>query len=575
MHLPRKSNTRFLLVSGVCLLVHCLLLVWVALRDSPVDMEVRYVASGLFLIETGSGTDFPQNPPLPKLFLAAPAYPTFRRVVGTALPRANGTERAPSSVLEEVTRYLGPSTITVVHRARLASVVASVASGWLIVSCFALLGNPKAGQWAAFLWCFSPLTLWLGHMATADIFAALGVVLVILAVAFYARQPNLRRAFVLGSAVSLAASLKFTAILLLPLCLAVVLLYPWSSRAVLRPTMRAASFGLGSLLTLYPAFLFSPPLGVAFPGWWPHSRLLRAALQLPGSYSLLKLLPFDFVTGVDWQARAFELLPQRTWFLGTLREGPVYMYYPVALLVKTPAALIVLAAIGLFASVATLRGRRDGATQQDRLLAGFCLLGSFVVLSVLCWKSTVCEARYLSAVLPLLYVASAIGIATLHARWCRVFTALLAAAAAVEVAAASPHYLAFGNVLVGGPRGSWWYVSSRDVDRGQNLYRVRRWVDRHLSSHPVAIVYSPLELAFFGLSDAVRPTSTPQAVLVSVAFVTGERSYRPKHPQPRAFSEWFQHLRTVPPLAQPVPGVFLYEFSPLTSHEVPRPTSDR
>jgi hypothetical protein len=69
----------------------------------------------------------------------------------------------------------------------------------------------------------------------------------------------------------------------------------------------------------------------------------------------------------------------------------------------------------------------------------------------------------------------------------------LCAFAAVEFASVCPHYLAFFNRFVGGPRNGNEYLVDSSLDWGQDLKGLKRWMDENQIEH--------INLSYFGTAD--------------------------------------------------------------------------
>ena len=69
----------------------------------------------------------------------------------------------------------------------------------------------------------------------------------------------------------------------------------------------------------------------------------------------------------------------------------------------------------------------------------------------------------------------------------------LAAAALVWSVTSSlwiyPHSLSYFNELVGGPRGGHAYLDNSNIDWGQDLLYLKRWLDRHPEAQPLGVAY--------------------------------------------------------------------------------------
>jgi hypothetical protein len=70
---------------------------------------------------------------------------------------------------------------------------------------------------------------------------------------------------------------------------------------------------------------------------------------------------------------------------------------------------------------------------------------------------------------------------------------LLAACFAVSFGLATPRYLSYFNLFAGGAEGGWRYLLDSNIDWGQDLARLQRWMEHH--------GVSEIDLAYFGTAD--------------------------------------------------------------------------
>ncbi len=540
-----------------CIAAHAALLVWTAIDDSPTSLETTYVAAGVLLWETGGTSEFPQNPPLAKALLALPAR-LHLQIAGVPDAVPESPPRSfPSTFANELTAWLGPRVLVLVHLGRIAAVIGSILCAWLLYVAGRRLAGHRAGLCASFLWCFSGLALANGHLATADVFSAVGAALCALAAVFFAENGRISQAVLLGLSLALAVALKLTLFLLFPVGLLLVSLYP---RANIRQgLLRAGAFTTAWFFGLYVFFLFSPPVLLGPEYWVPQSHLLRKVFAFQPLRILFTLLPGNLLLGIDWQAHAFEIPEGSIWLLGTLRPLPQPLYYPVAFVLKEPLGFLALLAAGLVGVLLAWPSGRLGSAQKVFVWFGF--VGAAVLGAALLTNSTVCEYRYVTALLPFLVLPAALGLAVWANRWVGRAVILLGMLAVLEVLAFSPHYVAFGNLLAGGPYGLWRYLPRSAVDRGQDWYRLRRWLDAQPELDRAAVLGLPTERAtLLGLSTRVSPTNRPAPVVVPVSYVTGEARYV-RHPgDPEDLARWLRTLATQRPAAHPTPGTFLYYY---------------
>jgi len=102
--------------------------------------------------------------------------------------------------------------------------------------------------------------------------------------------------------------------------------------------------------------------------------------------------------------------------------------------------------------------------------------------------------RHLTPVYPFLCIAISPAAAWLEERGARATAVLvLVGSCFVSFARATPGYLSYFNVAAGGPRGGAEHLVDSNVDWGQDLGRLKRWMDAHRVPE--------VDLAYFGTAD--------------------------------------------------------------------------
>ena len=169
-------------------------------------------------------------------------------------------------------------------------------------------------------------------------------------------------------------------------------------------------------------------------------------------------------------------------------EGWWY-YFPLAFLIKTPLGSLLL--IG-----AALLVFRASRTEEWR--AALFLLGPVVVIFAAMTQSKVnIGVRHILPVYPLLFVFAS-RLATLHFR--RGWLGLLLLGVPLVMTALSslkvaPHQLAYFNEIVGGPEEGYRYLSDSNLDWGQDLKGLKRYMERE-----------GLAMIYLSYSGSVPPT---------------------------------------------------------------------
>jgi hypothetical protein len=199
-----------------------------------------------------------------------------------------------------------------------------------------------------------------------------------------------------------------------------------------------------------------------------------------------RLLPNSYTQGFLLAQAAAQV---RTGYLhGHIRYTGWWYYFPLAILIKTPISLIVLFVAGL-ALCAVDRSK----LWKDDL---FILLPIMVSLGVAMTMKLNIGLRHVLPIYPLgLLIAGKAVEAVLASRRKLLIAALTALCLLQvgEVASVHPHYLAFFNHLIGGPKNGYKYLADSNLDWGQDLKRLKKWMEANGVNH--------INLAYFGSAD--------------------------------------------------------------------------
>jgi hypothetical protein len=124
--------------------------------------------------------------------------------------------------------------------------------------------------------------------------------------------------------------------------------------------------------------------------------------------------------------------------------------------------------------------------------------------------------RHVLPIYPFIYIGlGLLLVRLLHMRWqwTRWVIAALAVALAAETLFAWPNYLAFFNVACGGSRGGIRLLADSNLDWGQDLPAIVKWRKQHMDK--------PLYLSYFGMA-------VPEYYGVSYTNVAGGSIFRPQ-----------------------------------------------
>lgn len=422
-----------------------------------------------------------------------------------------------------------------------------------------------AGLLAAALIWFTPQMLADATLVTTDAGLTALTGLTMYTLHLFLRRPGWWRAALVGVALGLAQIAKFSAVYLYPVVLLVWLVWltrqtgPLVRRGLLTALLMLAVSGL----TINAGYLFqktlrpigglpatSKPLGLL-------QRLLPAGTPLP--------LPEAYVLAFDRQLY-YEHIGDPAYLLGRHFHGGCWYFYLVLLAIKTPLPLLAIGMLALAIAWKTRRGASPGMSGQAMPGASavaaapyapealLLLLPATVFLLVFSLLSN--KQMGLRLILPgagPLAVWLAVTLTRVQWRW--PMTALMTGLVgwwAAETLRIHPHYLAYFNLIAGGPQRGYLWATGSNVDWGQDLIGLRRWMDRHDVRSIQLLYFGRVDPEIYGIEYVVpRGGIRPGLVAVGLSFV-GRPFFLNDHGQ----ATWFGPIRLDPRIfGQPLANI--------------------
>jgi hypothetical protein len=460
---------------------HVLLAAWGAVRQSVTFDENFHLPSGVLIASRGELRVSAVNPPLVKALAGAAAL-----AAGAHLPAPEALgDGEQGAVGIAFMRANADRYQRVFVAGRMVVVLLSALLGLVVWRWARRLWGPRGGLLAAAFYAFAPEALAHAGVITMDVPTALGFVLSLAAWQAFVISGRWRAWAVTAVAVAFTFLVRFTALFLpvLLLALAIAQVATRRARAPRRVWIGYALLAVTTLVALQIGYLgrtsWAPLREWRFDSHAFQTLQQRApGLRLP--------LPDSWVGGFDRQA--VESQPGKTpsfLFGQQLREAPL-AYFPVALAVKWPLGFLAATAL-LMAALALRRVRWRRALWPLSLVVLFLWIGMFVGRLGI-------GIRYIFPVVPALAVLLG-SLAALRAAdrfpWRRAAIAL-AFVQALEACAHAPWHLSFFNVLAGGPERGQWIVNDSNIDWGQGLIALREEMARrgirrvHLAYHGTA-----------------------------------------------------------------------------------------
>ncbi len=425
--------------------------------------------------------------------------------------------------------------------------------------------NRRAGLLAMILVAFDPNLLAHSRLATTDLGLTAGAVIAGYTLWRFLKRPSFTTAIIAGIGFGLLQNTKFTAGLFVPLLALVILV------ALVSQWWRDGRFPTPMLLYLIIVY----PLAAFFALWAAYSFQVGAlpdnlptfpqlsGLTLPLSHHLEQLL--------DIGGRMQKGTP--SFLLGNYSDSGWWTYFPITFLLKTPLPTLILlgwAAVRLIRKQVTHHVSRITAVDLTSLLIP--ALGYFVIALT---TDINLGYRHLLPILPFLvvFIASQLGPIIMPPSTFRLPHSLIVLLMVWLVGIALwifPHYLAYFNVLAGGPDNGWQYLVDSNIDWGQDLAGLKGWMDENEVDHIWLSYFGEVRPDYYGIKYTGLASWPPRLMNPQT------RPFYPHDPAPGIYAisvtnlqgvqfddhDLFAWFREQEPMAKIGYSIFVYEVEP-------------
>jgi 4-amino-4-deoxy-L-arabinose transferase-like glycosyltransferase len=386
-----------------------------------------------------------------------------------------------------------------------------------------------AGLTAVSLWCFCPNILANAQMITSDVGAAAFAVTSAYAFWHWLKGPDWGGALIAGTALGIAQLTKTTLVVFFVLWPSIWFVWRYGSRSEPSARLRLVKQG-AQLIAILGLSVYVINLGYGFVGSGERlgdlpfiSRFLTAESgpsgdglrvnRFAGTWlgALRVPVPRDYALGIDRQRFDFER-GYWSYLAGEWRFGGWWYYYLYSLGIKVPLGTW---GLGLSALAVTFLARGYPRVSRDEILL---LMPAVAVLSLVSSQTGFSHhMRYVLPIFPFAFIW--ISKAGPLAHRSRVSASLTSAALAWSFASSLwiyPHSLSYFNEAVGGPMGGHAHLLNSNIDWGQDLLYLKRWIDGHPEAKRIALAYSlpgplldPKDLGLEYTLPPSGPQSTP------------------------------------------------------------------
>jgi hypothetical protein len=520
------------------------LMVSSACLKSPTMDEQNHIARGYAYLRTGDLRLNLDHPPLINSLSAAPLLllPDLR------LP-TDSPAWEHAHVIAFATQFLwhaNHNADQILLLARLPIILLAILLGCFMFKWARELHGPLAGLLALGLYVFDPNILAHGRLTTTDLGVTCFLFIAVYCFWRWLNHPTWPRLAAAGLTIGLALVSKYSALALIPMLALIGLMHVLTSGQPMQRLRRLApSVGLmlalaGLVVWAVYGFEVGPLVegGISVP-IPTYIRGLQGVFRHTGT-GHPAFLHGDYFTRARWD------------------------YFPVAFAIKTPLPTLVLLCLSLVWTVKQRAWRPAYALLLPALI--------YLVIS-LSSQSLNIGYRHILPMLPFLLVFAS-GVARsidLRKTPGVVVCLLLAIWYLVGSACIYPDYLAYFNELVGGPDNGWHYLVDSNLDWGQDLKGLERYVEQA----GLQEVY----LSWFGSTyPSAYGYDIPHRLLPSYLYYPGRVTgvaFNPLRPAPGVYAisatnlqgvyfsdrDLFAWFRERQPLAKIGYSIFIYEVS--------------
>ena len=475
-----------------------------ATRTSSTVDESPHILAGHRHWQCGDFGINPEHPPLLKLLATAPL--NFQTLVEPPWDCGSKLTSKQESFLYG-SKFISQNGVdAIVVPARLSAALMSLLLAALVfAAAWQMFGRWEALTALALL-AFEPNLIAHGTLVTTDMALTATAFGAVFALYRFCQKPNVFRFILVGLAIGLMLAAKHSAVIFVPTLFVLLIAHTIFFRRketslpkqVLRQTAAFAGFFLNGLTLLWAFYGFRYQ---SIPGGGENpisiENYIRANVRRPevadsfsaklvASVNQTRIFPESYVVGladvIAWGSRNAIIFdrnyPTGQWF-----------YFPLAFIVKSSIALLLLLPLGLLFPFFNREKRREMM---------FLLVPPLLFLAVSLTSKLNIGVRHILPVYGFFIVASAVGAVRLGRRF-YIFRYVLIALLLFHAMTAwrtAPNYIAFSNDFWGGTDNTYRVFRGPDVEWGQNM----KLVSEYLARENVKDCW----FGFFGMTELTR-----------------------------------------------------------------------
>ncbi len=513
------SNRSTYIIAGFLIIVMLVLAFTSSLGDSLTMDEQSHIPAGYSYLTQKDFRINPEHPPLVKDLSAVPLL-----LLNLNFPKEHPSWKEGINEQwwfgSELLYRSGNNPDKILFWARLPMLLFLLILGIYIFKWAKELGGNKTALLSLALFSFSPTFIAHGRLVTTDVAAACGFLIATYYFIKFLKKSTNKNLIIAGLSFGIALLLKFSVALLIPSF--AVITFLWVLLVKKPPYLKKLLkyIGLLILVGLVGAVLIW--LVYEFHVWnYPAEYQVRDSQQILESNSTKPLVNLcvwmadkPLFRPLGHYLLGLLMATQRTaggnttYFLGIMSGTAWWYYFPIVYLIKVPLVFHVLTLIALFSALWLIKKPfwiKTSRRLKEWIKNHFPEFSMLIIIAIY-WFMSVrgnlnIGVRHVLPTFPFIYILISIGII----KWIENIKKLPLRKMAISLTSvflgwyiissclAWPFYLTYFNEIAGGSKNGYKYAVDSNLDWGQDLKRLAKWVEKNN--------ISKIKLDYFGGGD--------------------------------------------------------------------------
>lgn len=484
--------------------------------DSGIVDEVAHIPAGYSYLKFGDYRLNPEHPPLLKDLAGLPLlFMNLRFPVN--IPAWTTEPNGQWETGWHFIYHIGNNADQVLFWARFPILILAIIFGYVLYRFCRKRYGTNVALLVLFFYALSPNILAHSRFVTTDLGIAAFMFFSFYAFFNFLERPTWKRLWIATLFFALMQLAKFSAVIMYPFYGLLVLIAIFAWRTPVRFMDRTKIYLGGLLFIFVVSFAFTWLIYIPHTWHMPldvQDRLINDSLKwglgqkVAGLLTKLNDLPLgkslaQYILGV---AMVFNRVQggNTTYFMGEVTNQSFPWYFPVSYLIKTPITELFLLFMALVVGVVRyLRKTPLKIITKFTAYARVNFVELALILFVLYYSYISITGnlnlgiRHLFPILPIIFALVAketldvlketkIHTLNLGLRWGLVLLLVWYGLSCLQI---FPYYTAYFNEIVGGPTNAYKYVSDSNVDWGQDLKRLKLYIDASPQIQKIAIDY--------------------------------------------------------------------------------------